>query len=31
VLAERVALEVRIGHQGGDRRSIEVLAASSRK
>jgi tRNA threonylcarbamoyladenosine biosynthesis protein TsaE len=31
VLAERVALEVRIGHEGGDRRSIEVLAASSRK
>lgn len=31
VLAERVALEVRIGHGGGDRRSIEVLAASSRK
>lgn len=31
VLAERVALEARIGHEGGDRRSIEVLAASSRK
>lgn len=31
VLAERVALEARIDHAGGDRRSIEVLAASSRK
>lgn len=31
VLAERVALEARIEHSGGDRRSIEVLAASSRK
>jgi tRNA threonylcarbamoyladenosine biosynthesis protein TsaE len=31
VLAERVALEARIDHAGGDRRSIEILAASSRK
>lgn len=31
VLAERVALEVRIEHAGGDRRSIEIVAATSRK
>jgi tRNA threonylcarbamoyladenosine biosynthesis protein TsaE len=31
VLAERVALEARIDHAGGDRRSIEILSASSRK
>jgi tRNA threonylcarbamoyladenosine biosynthesis protein TsaE len=30
-LAGRIALEVRIGHGGGDRRRIEVRAASPRK
>jgi tRNA threonylcarbamoyladenosine biosynthesis protein TsaE len=31
LLAERVAVEARLGHAGGDRRTIEVAAASSRK
>jgi tRNA threonylcarbamoyladenosine biosynthesis protein TsaE len=31
MLSERVVLEVRLGHAGGDRRDIEVTGASSRK
>lgn len=31
LLAGRSALEVRLGHRGGDRRTIEVVSASRRK